>query len=67
MLGRLKVVSVVVAVGVLLAGCGLRGPITVPKEEAAPQTTATAESGQGKPEGTAQKPHKGFILDPLLR
>ena len=25
------------------------------------------ESGQGKPENTALKPHQGFILDGLLR
>ena len=48
------------ATALLLAGCGLRGPIQLPPEEAAQQTTATAESGQGKPEGAAQKPHKGF-------
>ena len=57
-----------------LAGCGLRGPLVMPKEDAfpqaaaAPQTeTAPAESGQGKPEGAAPKPHKPFILDGLLR
>ena len=29
--------------------------------------TATADSGQGKKEGEAPKPHKDFILDGLLR
>lgn len=50
----------------LLAGCGVRGALDNPPEQR-PETTATAESGQGKPEGAAPKPHKPFILDDLLR
>ena len=57
----------ILAAGLLLAGCGVRGPLQTPKQEAAQQTTAPAESGQGKPENTAPKPHQGFILDGLLR
>ena len=64
------------AIGVtaaLLAGCGLRGPVQMPKEDLFPEAaansveTAPAESGQGKAEGAAPKPHKAFILDGLLR
>ncbi len=56
------------AAGLLLAACGVRGPLQNPVQEAAaPQTTAPADSGQGKPENTAAKPHQGFILDGLLR
>ena len=61
----------VVAAGLLLAGCGVRGPLQNPKPDAASpaavETTANAESGQGKPENSAPKPHQGFILDGLLR
>lgn len=53
-----------------LAGCGVRGSLEAPQAagaEPAKSTTATAESGQGKKEGQADKPHQGFILDGLLR
>ncbi len=50
-----------------LAGCGTRGNLETPAAEKAADTTASADSGQGKPEGTALKPHKPFILDPILR
>jgi predicted small lipoprotein YifL len=71
-----KKVLLLAAAGLLLAGCGVRGPLQNPKADAlegvgssAPsgETTATAESGQGKPANTASKPHQGFILDGLLR
>ena len=59
------------AAGVLLAGCGVRGPLQNPKAEGsaspAPDSTASADSGQGKPANAAPKPHQGFILDGLLR
>ncbi len=67
MVASSRIVCLLLAAGVLLAGCGYRGPIQMAKEDSASQTTATAESGQGKPEGAAPKPHKGFILDGLLR
>jgi predicted small lipoprotein YifL len=46
----------------LLAGCGVKGPLETPTE-----ATAQADSGQGKAEGAAPKPHKPFILDGLIR
>jgi len=49
-----------------LAGCGVRGSLDTPAEAKA-DNTATAQSGQGKPEGAALKPHKPFILDGLIR
>lgn len=56
------------AAALLLAGCGLKGPLELPPEaKAQNQTTASADSGQGKPVDAAPKPHKGFILDGLLR
>jgi predicted small lipoprotein YifL len=50
----------------MLAGCGVRGNLDAPAADKA-DVTAEASSGQGKPEGGAPKPHKGFILDGLLR
>jgi predicted small lipoprotein YifL len=59
---------IVAAVALLLAGCGLKGPLETPPEaKAQNQATASADSGQGKPESAAPKPHKGFILDDLIR
>ena len=60
-------VGVLAALAAGLAGCGTRGNLEATPEEKAPTTTATAESGQGKPEGAALKPHKPFILDGLIR
>lgn len=67
MRGRMRAAVVVLATGLLLAACGVRGPLELPKESQAQQGTATADSGQGKPAGTAPRPHQGFILDGLLR
>jgi predicted small lipoprotein YifL len=51
-----------------LGACGIKGPLESPPEsKAAEQATAGADSGQGKAEGAAPKPHKPFILDGLLR
>ena len=49
-----------------LGACGIKGGLDAPPEAKA-DNTATAESGQGKAEGAAAKPHKPFILDGLLR
>ena len=66
-----KKALLILAAGIMLAGCGVRGPVQTPKSDpnapATPDATASAESGQGKPENTALKPHQGFILDGLLR
>jgi predicted small lipoprotein YifL len=52
----------------MLGGCGVKGPLETPAEARGPQqATAQADSGQGKAEGAAPKPHKPFILDGLLR
>ena len=67
MVASSKIAVVLIAWGLVLAGCGLRGPIQMPVDATAQQTTATADSGQGKPEGATAKPHKAFVLDGLLR
>lgn len=56
----------VCALAFALSGCGVRGGLESPPDAKA-QPTAEAQSGEGKPEGAAPKPHKGFILDGLLR
>jgi predicted small lipoprotein YifL len=62
-----RVISMVLVFGlaVVLTGCGVRGSLETPK--ATPDPTASADSGQGKPEGEAPKAHKPFVLDGLLR
>ncbi|MEM7747778.1 MAG: hypothetical protein AAF346_05965 [Pseudomonadota bacterium] len=68
MFGRAYVIAACLALcGFVLAGCGVRGSLEYPKESNAQKNTASAESGQGKAEGKAPKPHQGFILDRLLR
>jgi predicted small lipoprotein YifL len=60
-----RTITAILALGLLaLGGCGVRGSLESPPQA---QDTAEASSGQGKPEGAAPKPHKGFILDGLLR
>jgi predicted small lipoprotein YifL len=66
MLSGLRNVMILTAVALSLAACGIRGSLETPVEAKA-ETTADANSGQGKPEGEAPKAHKGFILDGLLR
>lgn len=55
--------SLICALAALTAGCGIKSGLDAP----AAKQTATADSGQGKPEGAAAKPHQGFILDGLIR
>ncbi len=67
-----KKALLIMAAGMLLAGCGVRGPLEMPKADpnaAVPSSgaTATAQSGQGKPANTADRPHQSFFLDGLLR
>ena len=70
-MGRVKmsrafVLGILMTAGLAVAGCGVRGSLEAPPSAKA-DTTAQAESGQGKPAGAAPKPHQGFILDGLLR
>jgi predicted small lipoprotein YifL len=71
MIGIANRVVLLTAVALLLGACGVRGPLQNPKPEAnsapPPQDTASAESGQNKPENAAPKRHQGFILDGLIR
>ncbi|HXF54839.1 MAG TPA: lipoprotein [Hyphomicrobiaceae bacterium] len=69
MSGRLKFAAgSALAAALALSACGVRGNLEPPPEAKAQQAAAaTADSGQGKAEGAAPRPHKGFILDGLLR
>ncbi len=49
-----------------LSACGVRGALENPQTSASRQG-APADSGQGKPEDAAPKPHRGFVLDGLIR
>jgi predicted small lipoprotein YifL len=67
---RCKTALAIALIGLALAGCGRRGSLDLPSSAGAePQSppTAQADSGQGKPQGEAAKPHKATILDGLLR
>jgi predicted small lipoprotein YifL len=67
--GRVKIAAgLALAATLALSACGVRGNLDLPPDAKAQQAaTASADSGQGKAEGAAPKPHKGFILDGLLR
>lgn len=58
---KISLLMAICAFGV--AGCGVRGSLEAPPTE----KTASAESGQGKPEGAAPREHKGLVLDGLIR
>jgi predicted small lipoprotein YifL len=55
----LKVVLILSLASLALTACGKRGAL-----EAPPAATTTDKSVEPKPN---EKPHRGFILDPLLR
>ena len=64
-LSRFALLALVAAA---LAGCGVRGSLDAPQASTADTNqTASADSGQGKKQGDAAKPHKGSFLDGLLR
>jgi predicted small lipoprotein YifL len=61
----IRVALLAAIVAAALAGCGTRSSLDNPASEA--KDTASADSGQGKREGEAPKPHRGFVLDGLIR
>ena len=68
MLKRTQIAVVLTLAALALAGCGVAGPLEAPPSAKAENAAvASAESGQGKPEGTAPKAHKPFVLDGLIR
>jgi len=65
-MGRASRLGILLAAALAVAGCGVRGSLEAPPSPEA-DTTAQADSGQGKPAGAAPKPHRGFVLDGLLQ
>lgn len=61
---RIAALFATLALGLSLAACGVRSSLENPDKT---DSSATADSGQGKKEGEALKPHKPFILDGLIR
>lgn len=61
---RIGILTTALAIGLAQGGCGVRGSLEYPDKT---EGSATADSGQGKKEGAALKPHKPFVLDGLLR
>ena len=64
---RLETIRIALLAGLLALGvsaCGTRSSLEAPASD---DRTATAESGQGKKEGEAPKPHRGFVLDGFIR
>lgn len=68
-LARMRIgATVTVVVSLMLTGCGVRGPLEAPPGALTKaDERAQADSGQGKKENAAPKPHQGFILDGLIR
>lgn len=61
-----RAIVTVSGLALALSGCGLKGSLENPPEAKA-EATADAQSGQGKSENGAPKPHKPFVLDGLIR
>jgi predicted small lipoprotein YifL len=63
-----KIAALAVLLGTAVSGCGIRGSLEPPPEsQRTTDTSASADSGQGKPQDGAPKPHKDFVLDRLIR
>lgn len=57
--------TLILAIGAMaLSGCGVRGSLETP-----PAAKAATDTGNATPGSTPaeQKPHKPFVLDPILR
>jgi len=61
-----KVLLAALLAATFAAGCGVKGSLEPPPSAKA-DVAAKADSGQGKKEGEAPKPHRDFLLDGLIR
>jgi predicted small lipoprotein YifL len=66
MMSWVRALLAVSALAFTLSGCGVRGGLEAPPQAKA-EPTAEAQSGEGKAEGAAPKPHKSSVLDGLIR
>lgn len=67
---RCRPAHVVVAglLALAVAGCGVRGSLEAPAEAKAEGKASSAEAADAGPNSAAApKPHRGFILDGLVR
>ena len=59
---------VLLVLPLLLAGCGVRGSLEAPAEAKADGTATSPEAADaGGKSAAGPKPHRGFILDGLIR
>ena len=66
---RVSAAAILAGAAMAVGGCGVRGPLEAPPEAKVTGTNSTAETptDPGKDSAAKSKPHKDFILDPLLR
>ena len=68
MSGLVKKSAVLLLLPLLLAGCGVRGSLEDPAEaKAAGEATSPDAAAAGPKSAAGPKPHRGFILDGLIR
>lgn len=61
-------ISAAVLGAVALGGCGIRGSLDAPEEaKAVGEGNSSGNGDAGSNSAAPPKPHRGFILDPLLR
>ncbi len=64
----LRKAAVIALLPLLLAGCGVRGSLEAPKEAKQKGTATSPDAADSGPNSSAPaKPHRDFLLDPLLR
>lgn len=64
----LKTAALSALMALALSGCGVRGSLEAPTEAKAQGQAASAEAAASGPNSAAApKPHRGFILDGLVR
>lgn len=65
---RIKTALAITLAALALGGCGIRGSLDAPEEAKAVGDGNSAAAGATGPNSAAPpKPHRGFILDGLLR
>lgn len=67
-LKSLTIAVLVLGAPALLAGCGVRGSLEAPQAaKQAGTATSPEDADPGENSAAGPKPHRGFILDGLLR
>jgi len=67
MTARLTIITLLL-LPMLVAGCGVRGSLQPPEQAKAEGTATSPEAGDaGSNSAAGPKPHRGFILDGLIR